>query len=427
MTTLTVGEGPYAGRTNAAIQRAVDDAAGAGGGRVVVPGGTYRMHDALHLRSGVRVVGQGGPVLVKVPSVESRIPAFLGYGHYEVLVEEPEKFPVGTGVHVLDDKAAGFYTTVATVVGREGDRLFLDRMLNHDYRADDGARVVSVYPIVEAEGVADASVEDLVIDGSSAEETFLLNGCRGAGVFLIRAARVAVRGLEVRNYRGDGIGLQQCTDVLVERCDVHHNVGQGLHPGSGSVRYVLRGSRVHDNGGCGIFYCLRTTHSACCGNEILDNGEAGISLGERDTDHRIEGNRIAGNAWAGILFRAPLRQSGDRVRIVKNAIGPNAAREGGGEIAIPAAVRDVAILENAFAEGAVPLRVERGCEGIRFWGNTVGGRDAGPADVAGAADEVLADRPRELTPVGPEALGPDGARHLGVAHLEPWDEGRLFP
>ena len=116
MKTITVGEGKYQGATNVAIQRAVDDVAAAGGGAVVIPRGTYLMHDALHLRSGVRIIGAEGTILKKVPSAQSNIPDYLGYGHYEVTVEEPEKFPVGTGVHILDDNAGGFYTTVATVV-----------------------------------------------------------------------------------------------------------------------------------------------------------------------------------------------------------------------------------------------------------------------------------------------------------------------
>lgn len=56
--TVTVGSGDYRGGTNEAIQRAVDAVAKAGGGVVRIPAGTYRMHDALYLRSGVRVVGE---------------------------------------------------------------------------------------------------------------------------------------------------------------------------------------------------------------------------------------------------------------------------------------------------------------------------------------------------------------------------------
>ena len=427
MKTLTVGEGKYQGATNAAIQRAIDDAAAAGGGAVIVAPGVYQMHDALHLRSRVRVVGRPGAVLRKVPSVESRIPDFLGYGHYEVTVEEPEKFPVGTGIHIIDSGAGGFYTTVATVIGREGDRLFINRMLNHDYHVAKHARVISVYPIVDAEAAEDASLEDITIDGNCQEETFCLNGCRGGGIFAIRSARLAFRNVEIRHYRGDGLSFQQSIDVLLDRCHVHHNIGHGLHPGSGSVRYIMQDCRAHDNTGCGIFYCLRTTHSICRQNDLRANGQAGISVGERDTDHLIEGNTIADNGQEGILFRQPTRTSGDRTLIVANRIGPNGAKDRRSEIAIPAGLKEVHILDNTFAPGPAPaLSVAPGCRRISFAGNKIGDRAAGDGDIAGAAADVLRERPKDLPAVGPAALPLDGARHLNVAKLPPWNEAGMW-
>jgi len=428
MKTVTAGEGRYQGTTNAAIQQAVEDAAAAGGGTVVVAPGVYLMHDALHLKSRVRVVGRPGAILRKVPSVQSRIPDGLGYGHYEVTVEEPDKFPIGTGVHVLDDGAGGFYTTVATVIGRDGNRLYLNRMLNHDIGANRNGRVVSVYPIVEAEAVEDAAVEDLLIDGNCQQETFMLNGCRGSGVFIIRSARVAVRSVEVRNYRGDAISFQQCTDILVERCHVHHNIGHGLHPGSGTVRYIMLDCRANDNGNCGCFYCLRTTHSICRRSEFRDNAGPGISIGERDTDHLISENTIAGNGQEGIVFRAPLRQSGDRVIVIGNRIGPNGVKDNRPQIAIPNGLREVHILDNTFMPGAGPaLSVAQGCQRISFAGNNVGGREAAETDIAGAVQEVLRERPKDLPLVGPAALPLDGARHLAIPRLPPWDEARMWP
>jgi hypothetical protein len=427
MRTITVTEGKYGGATGAAIQQAVDDAAAAGGGAVIVPPGIYSMRDALHLRSRVRIVGRDGAVLKKTPSVESRIPDFLGYGHYEVTVEEPDKFPVGTGIHILDDNAGGFYTTVATVIGREGDRLYINRMLNHDYHVARRARVISVYPIIDGDGVEQAAVEGLAIDGNAAEETFMLNGCRGGGVFLIRCGRVALRNLDVRNYRGDGISFQQCTDILVDRCRVHHNVGHGLHPGSGSVRYVMQDCLAHDNGNCGVFYCLRTTHSICRRNEFRNNGQAGISIGERDTDHLIEANTVAGNGEEGVLLRPPTRTGGDRVLVIGNRIGPNGARQRRAEISIPAGLSDVHILENTFAAGAsAVISLAQGSRRISFAGNKIGEREAGPGDIAGAAREVLLERPKDLPAVGPAALALEGARHLNVPRLPPWDEPRMW-
>jgi hypothetical protein len=426
--TVTVGKGKYRGTTNAVLQQAVDDVAKAGGGTVIVPAGVYEMRDALHLRSGVRVVGGRAAILRKAPSVESRIPAYLGYGHYEIIVAEPDKFPVGTGVHILDGGSGGFYTTVATVIGRDGDRLLINRMLNHDYHSRNNARAVSVFALVEAEGVHDAAIEGLTIDGQAERQSMVLNGCRGGGVFLIGSRRVAVRRVEVRGYRGDAISFQQCADILVEGCHIHDNTGTGLHPGSGSVRYVMQDNRVHDNGGCGVFYCLRTTHSICRRNELRANGRQGISIGERDTDHLIEANKIVANGAEGVLWRGFTYRGGDRVVLRTNQIGPNGAKGKRSEVALAGGLRDVHVLDNALAPGqGGAVHVGAGCQRVSIAGNRIAGQAQRRDDVAGAGSGVGLARPKQLPKVGPAALPLDGARHLAVERLDAWDERSMWP
>ncbi len=414
---FNTGDGAW---TNAAIQRAVEVAAANGGGVVEVPAGEYCLNDALHLRSGVRVTGESGVVLKKAPSVTSRILDYLGYGHFEITVAEPEKFHPGMGVHIIDNLSMGFYTTVATIIGIEGERLFLDHMLNHDYGPESEAIAVSVFPLVDADRVTDASIEGLCLDGNKEEETFELNGCRGGGVFIYQSRQVAVRNMEVRNYRGDAISFQQNIDITVEGCDVHHNTGGGLHPGSGSVRYLLQNNHLHDNGGCGIFYCLRTTHSICRNNLIENNGQAGISIGERDTDHEVAGNIIRGQGGPGVLFRVPTRRGGDRVRLEGNTIGGNCKNEGTAEIEIPNGLRQVHLRGNNIQPHTVPaVSICEDCAEIYLEDNTVSGRALLPEDVAGRRELVTFTAPADFPALGPLALPTDGARHLGVENPGP--------
>src|SRR5262249_42537506 len=148
---ITVGQtqGEITGTTNAAIQAAVDRAAAMGGGIVHVLQGVYDMQDSLHLRSNVTVRGAGDKtILRKAPSVQYTIPAFLGYGHYDITVAEPDKFCIGMGVLIQDDESKGFYDTVATLTWQDGDRFGISSMLNHDYHVNNRATVTSVYPIV---------------------------------------------------------------------------------------------------------------------------------------------------------------------------------------------------------------------------------------------------------------------------------------
>lgn len=413
---ITAGAGRYAGLTNQALQRAVDDVAAAGGGAVEVPAGVYLMRDALHLRSGVRVVGEAGAVLLKQPGVSAPLLDYLGYGHYEFTVTEPDKLQVGMGVHITDDDSMGFYDTVATIVGRRGDLFFIDRMLNHDYDPARRGRVTTIFPIVDAVGVEDVALENIAIDGNP-EETHTLNGCRGGGVFLLMARRARLENVEVRHFNGDAISFQQCVDVIVRGCHVHHNAGGGIHPGSGSVRYLLQRNHVHDNGACGVFYCLRTTHSICEDNRLERNGEAGISIGERDTDHWIRNNVIADNGGHGIAFRPPLAHGGDRARIESNTLAGNARHIAPpmlpAEIHIPAGLRDILISANTFepAPGSRALLIDTACAGIGVTGNRIHGQPQ---------EDGLPVRADDFPPLGPAALPLDGARHLNIAQLPPW-------
>ncbi len=404
---------PDAPRDNSTLQHAVDAVAKSGGGTVEVPTGVYQMRDALHLREGVLLLGEKNAILRKEPSVCSALSQVCGYGHYEFAVAQPDKFEVGMGVLISDSEAGGFYTTQATITAREGDWFFIDRPFSHDYHPSRGGIVESLFSIVDGHDISGAGLIQLTLDGNEAENENL-NGCRGGGVFLLGCRDVEIKNVEVAHYNGDAISFQQCIDIAVQGCDIHHNSGGGLHPGSGSVRYVLSDNRILNNGGDGIYYCLRTTHSRCENNEIYENGGVGVSVGERDTDHLIVGNNIARNGGAGIEFRVPVVQSGDRARVEKNRLEANCQKDGEAEIVVNAGLRDISIAENRiFPSGAAVLWVGENCENVSFYDNEIIGADS---IIAGEA--VLRKAPETLPDVGPEAASVGSARHLGIEFLD---------
>ncbi|MCC6580790.1 MAG: right-handed parallel beta-helix repeat-containing protein [Phycisphaeraceae bacterium] len=398
------------------LQAMIDEAASRGGGMVRIPAGRYMMNNALRLRSRVHVIGEPGATLVKVPSVRSPLSHYLGYGLCEFAVRDPSLFEVGMGVHILDDHGFGFYTTVATIIDRDGDWFFIDRQAQHDYLPPHGGLAVSVFSLIEAENVEDAVVEGLTLDGNP-EETFCLNGCRGGGVFMIRTRRVRLTNLEILNYNGDAVSFQQCTDIAVDHCHLHHNRGCGLHPGSGTVRYVMANNHVHDNEGFGLFYCLRTMYSICRDNRLENNAHAGLSIGERDTHHLIAGNAILNNKGGGVSFRKPIAQGGDHVRLENNTVADNAPNNGiTGQIIVAPGLHDLVITGNIITPrpGEPAVRVGLDCTGITVAGNTVGGRAQQMCDVAADSEVALSMPTQPLTPVGPEAMPTGGMRHLPI-------------
>ena len=166
---------------------------------------------------------------------------------------------------------------------------------------------------------------DLEIDGAK-DGNVVLDGCRGAGIYLCRAHGTAIRNCTVRRYAGDGVSYQQSNDVTVADTACIDNAGHGFHPGSGSQRTRMRGCRSERNGEDGMFVCWRVRHGTFEDNVFVGNARNGISIGHKDTDNLVRGNVVRANGGDGILFREELPgMAGDRNRIESNTIEDNGA------------------------------------------------------------------------------------------------------
>ncbi|PIY42131.1 MAG: hypothetical protein COZ06_25860 [Armatimonadetes bacterium CG_4_10_14_3_um_filter_66_18] len=388
---ITVGHGDAAlqGDTNVCLQAGVDYVAALGGGVVQIAPGRYVMHDSLHLRPNVVIRGAGEEtVLVKAPMVESKLSADLGYGHCDVSLAEPDKFRPGMGIHIQDDRSGGFYTTCATLTFRDGDRFGITRMLNHDYSRGANAIVRSAFPVISGYHATDCLIENLKIDGN-ADENGHLNGCRGGGIFLLHADRTVLRKVTVENYNGDGISFQQCEDIVVEDSLCQRNRGLGFHPGSGSLRPQMRRLLGRDNGGDGLFYCLRVTGGVLEDSQFLNNSGHGLSIGGRDTDHLIRNCTARGNGGCGVYFRpGDEAMAGSRNTIENCTLEGNCRKDGKAEVHLDAAVSDVVLKGNrigpgdAAKDGWVGVLIEKQVKGVKLEGNRI----------EGATDKRVVDR-----------------------------------
>lgn len=324
--TITVGprDADIIGRDQRALQAAVDYVAGLGGGIVEIREGEYLMHDSLHVRPHVTVRGVPGKTLLrKAPAASSPLGIDGDYGEEQITLARPEGFEVGHGVTIRDRNSHGFHVTVARITGRDGNRFAIDRPLQSDYLAENGAEAVSVFPVVSGVNAEGARLEGLTIDGNKDANAFL-DGCRGGGIYLYRGFGVVIEGCTVRNYNGDGISFQQSNDVVVQDCVSDGNAGLGLHPGSGSQRAIVRRNVARHNGQDGLFLCWRVRHGLFENNTLEENGRYGISLGHKDSDNLLRDNQVRSNHEDGIYFRPEsLGMAGHRNRLENNVIENN--------------------------------------------------------------------------------------------------------
>ena len=377
---VTAGQGnaEIGGTTNVCLQAAVDYVARLGGGIVRILPGRYTMYDSLHLRPRVTVRGSGREtVLVKAGMITSKLSADLGYGHYDVSLAEPDRFEIGMGIHIQDDRSAGFYTTCATLTYRKGDIFGISRFLNHDYSRGANGLVRTLYPVISGYGAEDAAVEDLAIDGNSAQNDYL-NGCRGGGIFLLQAHRAHVRGVVITNYNGDGISFQQCEDILLEDCVTQGNTGFGFHPGSGSTRPIMRRLVARRNGSDGLFYCLRVSFGVLEDSEFTDNGGHGLSIGGRDTDQIIRRCVVKRNGGCGVYFRqGDEAMAGSRATIEACTLEANCRKSGEAEVHLDAALSDICLIGNTIIPGSTPaILIGKDVRSVVLKNNQVTGAEA---------------------------------------------------
>lgn len=357
---LTVGEAhcDIQGFTNSHIQCAIDRVALLGGGEVGLSAGTFLLDDALHLRSHVYVHGRGEATILQKNSMkQTRITTFLGYGHHDLLVEEPDLLNPGEGVIVGDDNAHGFYQTSGTLIRREDDAWILDRPFAHDYRAAANGFVKTLFPAISAIDIHDAAISDLCIDGN-AEENERMNACRGGGFFAHRADRIRVSRLTVRNYRGEGFGFQTCDDLYLEDCVAEDCAGNGFHPGSGSNRFHLRRVIARRNGGCGLYYCLRVRHGLLEDSLFEDNAGPGISVNSRDTDNCNRRLTLRRNGGPGIILCDAARELAAHRTVIEHCEFENNARTtADGELILQGETEGLKVIGNT-------LQPAPGCAGL---------------------------------------------------------------
>jgi parallel beta-helix repeat protein len=303
---LNIGptSGDLTGSSNLVIQAAIDYLSYLGGGTVKIADGNYEVESAIHLRSNVHLEGVSGKtVLKKCAEIISPLTADADLHEKQVSVKNPEYFQTGQSVTIsISGKSLGFGDTVATIVGKEGNILYLDRQINATVLLEDGGIVFTNFPVISGYNCENIEIRNLTIDGNKANNSFV-NGCRNAGFFLFEAQKVLVENCLVHSYNGDGISYQGSSDIVVSNCEILNNNGKGIHPGSGAKRTHIDNCHVAYNSLDGIFICWRVQHSVIEHCTSSHNGMSGLSIGHKDTFNVIRQNQFANNHYYGIFFR----------------------------------------------------------------------------------------------------------------------------
>ena len=379
---ITVGpkQADLVGSNEKVLQAAVDYMAAMGGGTVKVLPGEYQLRNAVHLRSKVRLLGSGkDSILIKEPSTTVKLADDSDWYDQEITLADGKGFAVGDGVCLRAKNPHNGGNTVIkrTLVARSGNRFKLNAGLRKNLWLSGNPTCSTLFPILNCEHAEYVAIENLTLDGNRANNANLDGNYAGC-IFAQDCSWLTFRGVEARNYNGDGFSWQICHDVVVEGCHSHGHAGLGLHPGSGSQRPVMRDNRLERNH-IGIFFCWGVRHGLAEKNVNIEN-DIGISIGHRDTDNFIIGNDVLRSKRGGIVFRPDNRGKDfgpHRNRVEKNRI-VDSCNEAGIAVDVRGNIRDILLRGNQIREtrGAqkrVGIHVGKETKDVTLDGNKIEG------------------------------------------------------
>ena len=330
---VTVG-GPDAdisGFNSNAIIMAVEVLKCRGGGMIKLNKGVFDIIAPVRLYDNIVLTGMGEEtVLRKGGGFETGFDIDVDAGEIKAVVRDASGFRAGMGVQVTDAENSNYWrfdNPVITAV--EGNTIYFDRYIIETHISEKNGTISNSCSVIETEGAQNVKILDLAIDGNKDKNKFT-NRSKGAGIYLRKSCKCAIENVKVFNCNCDGICWGTTEDITVRNCEAEGCAVFGLHAGGGSVRTVVEGCNVHDNGRDGIYVCWRVQGGLFRNNRTYNNRANGISIGHKDTDNCFEANHIYGNGFSGVFIRDDSGNNGaHRNSYKKNVIEDN-GRDGEG-------------------------------------------------------------------------------------------------
>jgi hypothetical protein len=347
---ITVGgaDADIPGFTSGAIQIALDAIKTRGGGTVKLNPGVYDIIGPVRIHDNTALTGSGKTtILRKCDGFRTSFTIDADYGMLKVQVKDASGFKKGMGIQLSDDEHnQGWDVTTAIITDIKDNVIYFDNRTVYDYIAEYEGTITNGCSIIEAVGVANVKIADLVVEGNKKSNDYI-NGCRGGGVYIHKSKDCLVENVTVNEFNGDSFSWQITERITVRGCEVSNGDGLGFHPGTGSDHSIVENCISHHNKGDGIFLCWRVQNGIFRNNISYSNSENGISIGHKDTDNVFENNHLYENGFQGVLFRDENEEnSGHRNTFTNNIIENNGFKQEASGFYIGGNTHDITITNN---------------------------------------------------------------------------------
>jgi parallel beta-helix repeat protein len=379
---ITVGgqNADVSGFTSEAIQIALDAVKTRGGGIVKLNPGTYKIISPVRLPNNTSLIGTGKTtILEKCDGFKTSFIIDADWGMLKAVVKDVSGFKKGMGIQLYDDEYnQGWDVTTAIITDIIGNVIYFDNNTVHDYMSTLNGVVSNGCSVVEAVGVENVKIADLVVEGNKSTNDYI-NGCRGGGIYIHKSKNCLVENVKVNEFNGDSFSWQITENITVKGCEVSNGNGLGFHPGTGSDKSIVENCISHHNKGDGIFLCWRVQNGVFRNNTIYSNGDNGISIGHKDTDNLFENNHVYENGNHGVFFRNENEQnSGHRNTFNNNVIENNGVINESSGFYVGGDTHDITITNNTIrstgkGKQTIAIFVGKSSSDIKATGNIITG------------------------------------------------------
>jgi parallel beta-helix repeat protein len=336
------------GFTSGAIQIALDAIKTRGGGIVKLNPGVYEIIGPVRIPDNTSLIGSGKTtVLKKCDGFKTSFIVDADWGMLKAVVKDVSGFKIGMGIELYDNEHnQGWDVTTAVITDIQDNVIYFDNNTYYDYLASLNGTITNGCSIIEAVGVKNIRIADLVVNGNKNKNEYI-NGCRGGGIYIHKSSNCLVENVIVNEFNGDSFSWQVTEKITVKGCEASNGNGLGFHPGTGSDHSIVENCISHNNKQDGIFLCWRVQNGIFRNNTIYANGDNGISIGHKDTDNIFENNHVYENGNHGVLFRNESEQnSGHRNTFTKNIIENNGVKHESSGFYIGGETHDINITDN---------------------------------------------------------------------------------
>lgn len=288
------------------IQEAITKAATEGGGTVFVPKGNYVISTSIVIpKTGNLIIyGEGNASVIEVESEYAGLAASdLKKGESMFTAKNPELFRINDKVVIIDDKWHGEdETTVAKVIGKNGNVILLDAPLIKNYTVEKNARAVHTFHMLMTEGCS----KDVVVQGITVRDLQFIGGLRKNfqgfelwqvnGGIVLMGDNLRIENCVIRDIPADAIfaggGFKQKGNICITGCLIENSGHRGIHLGNDPRDVSVSGNHFNKIGGIGIYLCHGCQRVVITGNTICDIGTYETNIGTVDfiTSQKMEGD-----------------------------------------------------------------------------------------------------------------------------------------